>query len=52
MKLKTICRKVGRALPKIKELAAKLAASFNPLFLAHALAFLLLAILFAGRLAS
>lgn len=52
MQQQNLCRKAGRALLKITELAAKVAARFNPLFVVNALVFLMLAILFAGRLAA
>ena len=52
MKPQNLYRKVGRALRNTKELAAKVAARFNPLFVVNALVFLMLAILFAGRVAS
>ena len=52
MQQQNLCRKAGRALLALKELATKVAARFNPLFVVNALVFLMLAILFAGRMAS
>lgn len=51
MKPQNLYRKVGRALPKIKELAAKVAARIDPLLAIQALALIVLVILFAGRVA-
>lgn len=51
MQQQNLCRKAGRALLALKELAAKVAARVDPLLAIQALALIVLVILFAGRVA-